>query len=408
MRQFEKIKSYIGIGKIGWLELMIALYPILAGYGYGSFQLAFGVLLIIDLGILFSRRICVLNNTPLALLFSFIVLHDILFLFVIPNVTSYYVNSLVATIIYVVSVFIIAPHLDYYKLKSSIMLVAIVCMGGMIYHVSLISLGQSVSPIKLPFLPDLPKTSRLFAIIERPTSFFWEPQSYASFMLVPLFFMLREKKLVLVTLIAATIFVSTSTTGLVLSVLMIFLSMIQNSNNRFGGIILGACVILLLIYFLLNSSYTTSSLEKLEATNIEESNRIINGYLIATDMSFSDLIMGIPFANEQDAYDLGYFHVPLIVMADGVLFISAIWICLIRYGLICTVLFVLSYYYLYKMDRKLLPYLTCILIALFSNPDFIGSSYVFQLLIMLTMIQHDKKISYLKQNENKYINFPVR
>ena len=384
----KKIKDYIEIGEVGWLEFIIALYPILAGYGYGSFQLAFGVLFILDVIILMSRQRKYLNNTALKVLFSVIVVHDIIYLAIIPSVTSYYVNSLIATVIYVVSVFVIAPHLDYKKLKSSIMIVAMVCMGGMIYHVLLISMGQSVSPIKLPFLPELAKTSRLFSINARPTSFFWEPQSYASFMLVPLFFMLRGKKMILAFIIAATMFISTSTTGLVLSVLMFAISL---TDKKTGWLVkaLGVISVGLLIYFLLNSAYTAGSLEKLEGTNLEESNRVINGYLIATDLSFSDFLFGIPFANEQDAYDLGYFHVPLIVMDDGVLFISAIWVSLIRYGVICTFIFLFSYYKLYKMDSRIFPYLICILVALFSNPDFIGSSYVFQLLIMLTVIRYD-------------------
>ena len=384
----KKIKDYIEIGEVGWLEFIIALYPILAGYGYGSFQLAFGVLFILDVIILMSRQRKYLNNTALKVLFSVIVVHDIIYLAIIPSVTSYYVNSLIATVIYVVSVFVIAPHLDYKKLKSSIMIVAMVCMGGMIYHVLLISMGQSVSPIKLPFLPELAKTSRLFSINARPTSFFWEPQSYASFMLVPLFFMLRGKKMILAFIIAATMFISTSTTGLVLSVLMFAISL---TDKKTGWLVkaLGVISVGLLIYFLLNSAYTAGSLEKLEGTNLEESNRVINGYLIATDLSFSDFLFGIPFANEQDAYDLGYFHVPLIVMDDGVLFISAIWVSLIRYGVICTFIFLFSYYKLYKMDSQIFPYLICILVALFSNPDFIGSSYVFQLLIMLTVIRYD-------------------
>lgn len=384
----KKIKDYIEIGEVGWLEFIIALYPILAGYGYGSFKLAFGVLFILDVIILMSRQRKYLNNTALKVLFSVIVVHDIIYMAIIPSVTSYYVNSFISTVIYVVSVFVIAPHLDYKKLKSSIMIVAMVCMGGMIYHVLLISMGQSVSPIKLPFLPEMAKTSRLFAINERPTSFFWEPQSYASFMLVPLFFMLREKKMILAFIIAATMFISTSTTGLVLSALMFAISL---ADKKTGWLVkaLGVISVGLLIYFLLNSAYTAGSLEKLEGTNLEESNRVINGYLIATDLSFSDFLFGIPFANEQDAYDLGYFHVPLIVMADGVLFISAIWISLIRYGVICTIIFLFSYYKLYKMDSQIFPYLICILVALFSNPDFIGSSYVFQLLIMLTVIRYD-------------------
>ena len=35
-------KNKEGIFNVGLLEMAIALYPIIAGYGYGSFKLAFG------------------------------------------------------------------------------------------------------------------------------------------------------------------------------------------------------------------------------------------------------------------------------------------------------------------------------------------------------------------------------
>ena len=52
---FELLKKKEGsIFNIGILELAIALYPIIAGYGYGSFQLAFGFLLIVDILIFYN------------------------------------------------------------------------------------------------------------------------------------------------------------------------------------------------------------------------------------------------------------------------------------------------------------------------------------------------------------------
>lgn len=387
----KKLANYIGIGKIGWLELIIAIYPILAGYGYGIFKLSFGVLFILDVIILcrYNRKSM---NIPLKALLFFLVIHDLLFMTVIPEIPSYYINSLIGTIIYIASIFIIAPQLDFNKLKSAIYIVSIVCMGGMIYHVLLLSQGMTISPIKVPFLPDMQEMSRLFSINERPSSFFWEPQAYVSFMLVPLYLTLRERKLLFAFIIAVTMFLSTSTTGLILSVLMIITSSIFKRGEWFSKL-LGVVVVISLLYFLMYSSYTVDSLEKLENTDLGESNRIINGYLVVTDLSFLDFLLGIPFPNEQYAYDNGYFHVPLIVMADGVLFISAIWISLIRYGIIGLLLFLYPYYWVYKQDSKILPYLLCIVIVLFSNPDFISSPYVFQFLIMLVIVAYDKKMN---------------
>lgn len=49
-------KNKEGIFNVGLLEMAIALYPIIAGYGYGSFKLAFGFLLIIDVCLIGRMR----------------------------------------------------------------------------------------------------------------------------------------------------------------------------------------------------------------------------------------------------------------------------------------------------------------------------------------------------------------
>ena len=92
----------------GVLELAIAFYPIIAGYGYGSFKLSFGFLLILDL-CLFGR-ISLRNGQSFNKIYhylAFIVLHNILWLFLMPSIPSYFLNSFIADVIYLVSIIII-------------------------------------------------------------------------------------------------------------------------------------------------------------------------------------------------------------------------------------------------------------------------------------------------------------
>lgn len=401
---FKRIIHYLGIEKFGWLEFFMALYPILAGYGYGSFHLAFGVLFILDVLIVFRGNLKSRKCLPLTLLFVYVLFHYFIWLLVLPSVPSYFINSFISTIIYAVSVFIIAPQLDYHKFKSAINVIAIICMIGMIYHVFLLSMGQSVSPIKLPLLPDMAANTRLYQVLNRPTSFFWEPQSYATFMLVPLFFALNERKLVYAFIIAALMIVSTSTTGLVLSILMFLLALASNRtklSTRFFII----TAVLALGFFLYSSTYTMAGLEKFQNTNLEESNRIFNGFLILQNLSASDLIFGIPFANVQDAYEAGYLGSSLLVYQDGVLFLSAVWLALVGYGVIGLVLFFLPYFWIFKKDRTIYPYLACIVVGHFSNPDFIGAAYVFQIITMLVIIHRfeiNKRIKH--ESSDSYIS----
>ena len=280
----NKLLKILSIEEIGWLELFIAFYPIIAGYGYGSFQLAFVSLLIVDTLLLLTRGKKSFKNDILKFFLLFVVLHDCILSTYLPEITSSYVNSLIVSIIYCISLVIICPYVNYKRLKSALMIVAVVSIIGLLYHVMLIQAGQSVSPIKLPFMPDMEKTSRLYSINERPSSFYWEPQAYVSFMLAPMYFALKEKKIWLAMIFALSILLSSSTTGIVMVSLMFFFALGSNSSiyTKFY-IIIGICA---LIYFLLNSEYASMGLEKLQSEDLQENNRTINGVLIMQQMNF--------------------------------------------------------------------------------------------------------------------------
>lgn len=390
---FELSKKKEGsIFNIGILELAIALYPIIAGYGYGSFQLAFGFLLIVDIFLINRKRQHKYSFSKIYQYMAFIVVHCAIWLLVMPSIPSYFVNSFIADIIYLISIVIIVPQVDFDKLKNAIYIVSIICIIGMLYHVVMIKSGHSIQPIKLPFMPDMDSKARLYSFLDRPTSFFWEPQSYASFMLVPLFFLLREKKLICAFAIAATMILSTSTTGIIMALFMIgFYMVTQKQKMQYR--LLGIIAVIGLVYFLLYSSFTTAGLEKLQNTDIEENNRTINGLLIAKDMSFFDWLFGVPYANLQDAYEAGYITNKLIIHADGEVFVSAFWICLCCQGLIGLFFFLNIYWDIFKKNHTVLPYLICIIIGLFSNPDILGAAYVFQLMIMYTFITNKKVVT---------------
>ena len=394
-------KNKEGIFNIGLLEMAIAIYPIISGYGYGSFKLAFGFLLIIDICLIGHMRKSSISFRKLYQYLVFVVLHNIIWLFVMPSVPSYFVNSFIADIIYLVSIVLIVPHIDFEKLKNSIYIVAIICLGGLLYHVLMIQTGHSIQPIKLPFMPEMGAQARLYSYLDRPTSFFWEPQSYASFMLVPLFFLLREKKMMYAFIVAASMILSTSTTGIVMALFMIGFFLLTQKQKAWHRI-LGVVAVIGLVYFLLYSSFTSTGLEKLQNMDIEESNRTINGVLIAKELNFFDLLFGVPFANLQDAYEAGYITRSIIVHADGEVFVSAFWICLCCQGLIGLFFFMGVYWDMYKKSKAVLPYLTCIVISLFSNPDILGAPYIFQIIIMYAFITYrqNEQIEYSNSYEN--------
>lgn len=386
----SSIKDFFSIKDIGFLEMIVALYPIVAGYGYGSFQLAFGLLFIIEVILLVKYGNRKIDCKPLITFSVYIILHNIVWLFVVKDISSHFVNSIIADFIYLSAVIVISPFINQSKLKNAIKVVALVCAIGMLYHVAIIQMGHSVSPIKLPFFPEMAKTSRLYAEVNRPTSFFWEPQSYSSFMTVPLFYALRDKNMLWALFIALTMVMSTSTTGIIMAMLMLgayVATQKQSFMSRLLIIAMGVAV----VFFLLNSEYASSGLDKINNTNLEETNRTINGVLVVQDLNLMDLILGIPYFSLQEAYDANYLSSSVIVMADGEMFASAFWICLICHGIVGLILFMRVYIHLYKQAKVILPYLACIIVGLFSNPDYVGASWVFQLFIMIAFVRSVKE-----------------
>lgn len=87
--------------------------------------------------------------------------------------------------------------------------------------------------------------------------------------------------------------VSTSTTGILMAMFMLAFFLLTQKQKTWYRVLVVAAIIGL-VYFFLYSSFTSSGLEKLENTNLEENNRTINGLLIAQDMNFFDLIFGVP------------------------------------------------------------------------------------------------------------------
>ena len=175
-----------------------------------------------------------------------------------------------------------------------------------------------------------------------------------------------------------------------------FYMLTQKQKMRYRA--LGIVAIISLVYFLLYSSFTSTGLEKLQNTDLEESNRTINGLLIAKDLNFVDLLFGVPYANLQDAYEAGYITRNIIVLDDGVVFVSAFWICLCCQGLVGLFFFMRIYWDIFRKSKAILPYLICIIISLFSNPDILGSSYVFQLIIMYVFLIYNQNETMNKLN----------
>lgn len=388
---------------VGFLEMLLAIYPILAAYSYGSFRLAYAIVLVIDIFLLISKKVILLKYKPLFYFTFFFIIHQLIWFLFLGVRESYFVNQTIGALIILVSIFIITPVIDFKKLEGSVNWVSVIVLIGLFYHVVLVARGFEITPIKVPFLPTpLGEESRVSNVLSRPVSFFMEPQSYASYMLFTMFFAMYSRNIFWFALVALSVILSTSTTGLVMIPIMVIFFVISGHSKTYVKIFI-IFVAIGLGYFLTKSQFASSSWDKATTTELETTARTINGPVLTISMKPSDLILGVQYANATDYYysqTSGVEHV--VPNSTGRVYVSAFWNALLLYGIIGWFLFFLVFLGVLKINKGTIPLLACLIVASFSNPDMLGAVWAFQMIYILSY----SKNSLIDEITN--INYTIR
>ena len=375
--------------------MLLSFYPILSLYNYGGF---FNTgLLCLTILIFFTivqqlviKKLNVLIFQPLLLFTGFYIVHQIIYFFIIPNVSIQYLTSITGFIISILTIYLLAPTLDYCKLKNSLYIVTIISFCGLVYHVMEIASGQGVSPILLPFLPEPNYEDARFLERFRPVSFFMEPQALVSFMLMPLYLSLCERDYLITAIVFITMMMSTSTTGMIVSVLMILFFLFTQKvpfKTKCTFIILMSVIGLSIV----NSEIFQFGLEKLQDT--DSSNiRLSNGPSLVAITPVTDLIMGIPGENILSYYGSGVSAKGVEVEQNGdyyFIYVPALWNVLLTLGVCGVFVFLRIYYKITKLNKITLPFILTIVITFFGVSTWINP--VDLITIFAFLIYLDKK-----------------
>lgn len=383
----KKIIEYLNLNHIGFLEIGVALYPILAGYSYGVIKGNMVFLILLAIISLFRNSISI-STKWLNILSLFVVVHEALLMLIIP-VKGYFINSTISILIICLCIIPISRAINYAKLVGSLNWVSIISIGGLIYQVGIVMSGGTVSPLKIPFMPDLDSGSRLFEVVTRPTSFFWEPAALVTFLMIPLFISLTQKKYLWTGILILAMFLSTSSTGILMSIVMLIVYVLTQKisfRTRLFVVVFG----LSLTFALLNSSYFEAGVNKIENIDPEKNARLMNGLFLYKSLDTSETIFGIEAANVDDYYAK---HGG-IYFGFGNIFVPAFWLTLAKYGVIGLIIFIGLYINFIIKDRTLLPYIIVLFISMFFQSISIGSSgFAYQLIFLYSYIGNKIKVS---------------
>ena len=376
---------YMGVAKrFGLLEIMLAVYPILISYKF--FGLPMHELWAIFMAVVaFLKSGKLYHNKILLIFIIYMIVHQILIALMLSNVPSYFYNNLITFMIPPICLFFIVPSLDYVKLRNSVLLVGIVCMIGMLYQATITISGGTVSPIKIPFMQDPGEESRFYEINNRPSSFFLEPSNYAIFMLVPLMMTLLEKQYAFAYLIVFFNFLSTSTNGIILSVVILVVYFIQErlSFGKLFSVLLFAAII---GYVVLDTDLFSLGVEKATTTELSENMRMANGLILVQGMDPWQLITGFIAPNALDFYYSSAYHGHELFMHEDFVdvYLPTFWRCLAQYGIVALILYCIFHIKLLKKRMFLLPFFVYLFISWFSVGSFVNGNFMFMICFIIT------------------------
>lgn len=379
------IPSYLNLTNIGIVEFLFSLALLLGGFNLGGIPMSFFIWGSIILIIFFrSKHLKIENYPPITLFFVYWIFHELIVIFFDANVN---LNGYVEQLLLFVSFYFLYPYLNLNKLRGSLNWIAIIVIMGLLYQWSIISRGGSVHPLEIPGLSM--SDNRLESLTIRPSSFFMEPAAYVAFMLCPLALALLDKKYIWVIIIILSIFLTTSTTGLILSFVILMMSLIIARVNK-----LSIFVMLIsgfgLYYTLTHSDAFKTGVQKYENTDIETTIRLVQGPKVVKTMELYEYAFGAPYSS---AYNYCKDrNVKRIVYYGNSVYMSTFWLLILRFGIAGLLLYLYIYYKIIQSSRLTIPLSTCLLAVMFSSSYALGATYIFSLLFLLTICRYEESI----------------
>ena len=283
-----------------------------------------------------------------------------------------------------------------YKLWGAIMMV------GLMYHVVLVYIfKQNVYPLRV--LPVGINSADWMRLMDRPVSFFSEPQAYASYMMPFLFLLLRNKDYRWAIAVTLTIFLSNSTQGFfMMMVLWSFHFLYNGKKMKYWGVLI-VVFFLSLYFFSPFFEYARGKMTDETASSI----RLTRGFEIFDQMTAGEKLIGIGFQNVAEyVYSVkNKFEWGVGNEGDMLGFISGFSGNMVQFGLVGTFFLLLMYYKFWKnYDPHSRAFLLTIFVSSFSQNLVFNAYFIYFFLIYLGInTNHGKRLSFKKHHDKIHI-----
>ena len=375
---------------ISWIFPVYIVF-IYYGFGFGSI----GEWLLIFLAII-SFKTKILKIKPLLYLTIFIIVSDLsLILSSKGNLSSSFFNREIFQLIQMFTLFFVSAMINFKVLKKSIYILTIITCLGVIYHVLLISFGQSVSTISFYAF----EASRFSEVGVRPLSIFPEPAAIVSFLIIPLYLLMNERKVFYSILLSLVILSTTSSTGVTYLLVMWLFFLYKSYYSKLTKLSITFILFIVVTQFLTNDIFELSSkkviydVENLQNTNLEEGNiRLFSGPILFSNLNATQLLFGLgdssvdDYVNNSKSTSLNYFKI------DRKVFLPSFWLIWASYGIVGLLLYLYIFFCFYKKNKNLAPLMLVFFFLFFIQKIGLGPVFMFYFIFLTSETNYQNKL----------------
>lgn len=326
-----KIKRF-KFQKDDFFAFLLAIVPILSLYMIGLPFVSAGetVMILLCVPLVLSRRKnVILNKNMLVAFFGYEVFASILlYVFHSSYVDASTFKEAAATMVYIVSFFVIATHVNIHKFIKYYVIIA--------YIASLFLIFQFVfhlqTGIWIPgIIPGLESsfgrgTNEIIATIKRATSFFKEPAHFAQYVSIPYVLLLTQKDktkkewIKLTVMIIALILTLSGNALLILGIGMFCFFISRGKRKAIFYLLFGSLFVGAFVFYLVQTNEVAAKLfmrvyeiagneHAIKTGNYSGYIRILRGYLVYNEFGFFEKIYGTgigvyPLYSLENCYDV--------------------------------------------------------------------------------------------------------
>lgn len=389
-KKLFNIPIYLNLKEVGLLEFVFSITPMLTGFSLWGLPMGLLMWVVLVVLVMMQGNVHMGKFKPMAIFVAYWAIHDLLIMFV-DNVN---INGEIQQAIYFLSFFLLFPRLNFEKLKGSLNWIALIAMGGLLYQWGFVAAGEGVHPLQIPGLTM--SEGRLEQLSLRPSSFFMEPASYVAFMVCPLAMALLEKKYPWAIALILSIFLTTSTTGLVGAFIMLVMSVFgkrMRVTSIMGVFIVGFG----LFYALTNLEVFEVGVAKVENTDVNSNVRLSQGPYVVSTMESAEYVFGAPYISAYN-YCVSRGVMNVSFYGESV-YLSTLWIMILCYGVVGLLLYLNIFFNIAKKSRVTWPLIAFLLATIISSSYRFSTVFIFIMVVLMVVIKNEQmEKQYAKHN----------